>query len=274
MLLLLRMAKYLPVPASDPVLELYLRMNVAPYVLRFLRGNQGGRAVDNSASYGQFCPVAMAAEILGARWTIVLLRELLCGSVRFSDLRRGVTKMSPALLSKRLKELEEAGVLRVVRGVSGNNEYHLTEAGEDLRPVIMGIGNWGQAWVESRVSLRNLDPSLLMWDMRRGLDLRAVPDRRCTIQFLYPELSEKDRNWWIVVEGGKADLCSTDPGFETDLLLQSSLRSMTMIWMGLSTLKKEQESGDLSIDGDPALARTIQSWLALSPFARVPRRVA
>ena len=122
-------------------------------------------------SYGQFCPVAMAAEIVCSRWTALVLRELLCGSTRFNDLRRGVPLMSPTLLSKRLKELEEAGVIVAVpTRQPGVFDYKLTKAGEDLRPVVMSLGIWGQRWIESSLSLKNLDPSLLMWDMRRSLD--------------------------------------------------------------------------------------------------------
>ncbi|MFO1202117.1 MAG: helix-turn-helix domain-containing protein [Tabrizicola sp.] len=227
-----------------------------------------------TASYGQFCPVSMAAEILCSRWTIVLLREMLCGSTRFNDLRRGLPRMSPTLLSKRLKELELAGVIQSVPTAMGTSEYRLTEAGEELRPIVIGIGNWGQAWVESRLSLRNLDPTLLMWDMRRNLSPEPLPPRRCTIQFLYPELAPANRNFWLVVESGDVDLCHTDPGFDVDLLVTSSLKTMTSIWMGLSRLESEVRSGHVQLDGDPAIGRAMQQWLKLSVFAQVERRVA
>ena len=120
------------------------------------------------ASYKQFCPVAMAAEILCSRWTVVLLRELVAGSTRFNDLRRGVPRMSPALLSQRLKDLEAAGIVERRKSVTerGIHEYRLTKSGKDLRPVVESIGIWGQRWVDAELSLDNLDPSLLMWDMR------------------------------------------------------------------------------------------------------------
>lgn len=226
------------------------------------------------SSYGQFCPVSMAAEILCTRWTVVLLREMLCGSTRFNDLRRGLPRMSPTLLSKRLKELELAGVIRTVPIAAGVMEYHLTEAGEELRPIVLGIGFWGQRWVESRLSLRNLDPTLLMWDMRRNLSPDPLPPRRCTIQFLYPELPEAKRDWWLVVESGAVDLCNFDPGFEVDLLVTSSLKTMTAIWMGLTRLDAELRTGQVQLDGDPAIARAMQVWLKLSVFAPTERRVA
>jgi hypothetical protein len=127
--------------------------------------------------------------------------------------------------------------------------------------------------MESRLSLKNLDPSLLMWDMRRGLNVKLLPDRRCTIQFLYSELPASRQSWWLVVDCGAVDLRNFDPGYELDLLVKSSLRSMTAIWMGLTTIKKESESGDLEIEGDPSLARSMQQWLGLSAFAHQPRRV-
>ncbi len=231
--------------------------------------------MDSKGSYGQFCPVAMASEIVCKRWTVLILRELLCGTTRFNDLRRGVPRMSPTLLSKRLKELVEAGVVEAVSpDAKGPAEYRLTAAGEELRGVVMDLGGWGHRWVESRVSLRNLDPSLLMWDMRRSLRPEPLPPRRCTIQFQYPELPQGQRNWWLVIDEGKVDLCGFDPGFEVDLLVRGSLRSMTSVWMGLSTVAQERASGKLHLDGDPAIASAMQQWLGLSSFAPMPRKVA
>ena len=225
-------------------------------------------------SYGQFCPVAMAAEIVCSRWTALVLREMLCGTTRFNDLRRGVPLMSPSLLSKRLKELEEAGVIVTVpTGQPGSFEYRLTEAGEDLRPVVMSLGIWGQRWVESSLSLKNLDPSLLMWDMRRSLDPTPLPPRRCTINFLYPELAAAKQSWWLVIDGGTVDLCSTNPGFDIDLYVRSSLRSMTAVWMGMTTVQKEIGAGQMELIGDKAIAHSMQQWLGLSPFAKEKSRV-
>ena len=226
--------------------------------------------MENSGTYGQFCPVAMAAELVCTRWTPLVLRELLAGSTRFNDLRKGVPRMSPALLSKRLKELEEAGIVERRRdAASGGHDYHLTQAGRDLRPVVETLGVWGQRWLETRVSLRNLDPSLLMWDMRRNLDPTPMPARRSTIQFLYPELRPSQQNWWLIVEpGAGADLCSSDPGFAVDLYVETDLRTMTAIWMGLATVEEEERAGRLHLNGNSGLRRAMQRWLGLSVFAR------
>ncbi len=223
--------------------------------------------------YGQFCPVAMAAEIVCSKWTPLLLRELLSGSTRFNDLRRGVPRMSPTLLSKRLKELEEAGVV-ATRATGELGEYRLTAAGEDLRDVIMSLGTWGQRWVDSSISLKNLDPSLLMWDMRRNIAPTSVPDHKCTVQFIYPELSPDRNRWWLVIDGRDVDLCSVDPGFDVDLYVTSTLHSMTAVWMGHATLKAEIDAGNIALTGDRAMTRSIHGWLGLSPFAREKQRIA
>jgi DNA-binding HxlR family transcriptional regulator len=211
----------------------------------------------------------MAAEIVCSRWTALIIRELLAGTTRFNDLRRGVPRMSPTLLSKRLRELEQAGIIEIQPSTpAGSFEYRLTKAGKDLEPVIMGLGIWGQRWVESNLSLKNLDPSLLMWDMRRNLDPKPLPDKRCTIHFLYPELDEGRRNWWLVVENGAVDLCYNDPGYEVDLYVRCPLRTMTAIWMGLATVREEIEAGRLELTGDRSMIDRMQQWLHLSPFAK------
>ncbi|MEZ5830867.1 MAG: helix-turn-helix domain-containing protein [Dongiaceae bacterium] len=228
-----------------------------------------GGPMEQGGSYGQFCPVAMASEVICARWTPLILRELLCGSTRFNDLRRGVPRMSPTLLSKRLKDLEQAGVIET-RATSqpGIVEYHLTAAGQELRPIVMALGVWGQRWVETQLSLKNLDPSLLMWDMRRSLDLAPLPPNRATIQFRFPELTTSRQCYWLVVDHGQVDLCQVDPGYEVDLFVECSLLTMTKIWMGLTTVKAELDADRLELSGDKQLSRSIQQWLGLSAFAK------
>ncbi len=221
-----------------------------------------------TASYGQFCPVAMAAEIVCTRWTALILRELLCGSHRFNDIRRGVPRMSPTLLSKRLKELTHAGIVETRRSPDNVAEYHLTQAGEDLRDFVMMLGRWGHRWVETQQSLQKLDPTLLMWDMRRNLDPTPMPPRRSTIRFHFPEMTMARQKYWLVVDGSEVDLCYADPGFEIDLYVQASLRSMTAIWMGIATVRGEIEEGRLELDGDAEISRSMQQWLGLSPFAK------
>lgn len=223
-------------------------------------------------SYGQFCPISMASEILCARWTPLLLRELLCGSTRFNDLRRGLPRMSPSLLSKRLAELEAAGVVRSNKGDLGVKEYCLTQAGEELRPLVMGIGAWGKRWVESEVSLNNLDPQLLIWDMHRSLKIDPLPKRLVCLQFVFSDLPAARQNYWLLVnpESG-VEACYTDPGYDVDLYSESSLRTMTEIWMGLYTVEKAMNEGRLDLTGPREIVARMQEWLGLSPFAQGER---
>ncbi len=228
------------------------------------------------ASYRQFCPVAMAAEILGTRWTIVLIRELVAGSTRFNDLRRGLPRMSPALLSRRLKELEIAGIVEKTAAAAdrSRHEYRLTEAGRDLQAVIESIGIWGQRWVSTDLALDNLDPNLLMWDMRRNLKPSPLPSVRNVVEFHYTDLPASQEYWWLIVEpDGEVDICSVDPGFEVELYVRTTLRTMTAIWMGFSTVATERKTQCLVLEGDPGLAKNMQTWLGLSPFASEKKRI-
>ncbi len=228
-------------------------------------------------SYSQFCPVAMAAEILCTRWTIVLLRELVAGSTRFNELRRGVPRMSPALLSKRLKDLETAGIVSrtPLPGDSDLCEYRLTAAGQELRRVVEAVGEWGQRWITTESSLGKLDVNLLMWDMRRNLDPRPLPKQRSVVQLIYSDLPENRRNWWLIIDPGKeTDLCSVDPGFDVDLYLVTDLRTMTEIWMGYVPVARAKADGRLVATGCRELEAHLQTWLGLGPFARFEKAVA
>ncbi len=226
-------------------------------------------------SYGQFCPVAMASEVMCARWTPLVIRELMCGSTRFNDLRRGVPRMSPTLLSKRLGELEAAGIISARQDAKGAKEYRLTEAGEELRPIVTGLGVWGQRWVETGPTLDNLDPELLMWDMHRSLDPTPLPAQRICIQFVFQDLAPEKRNNWLIVDPETgAEACYVDPGFEVDLYAECALRVMTAVWLGLDRIAAALDRGDLTLTGDRAIAAKMQQWLGLSPFAKENKQVA
>lgn len=178
--------------------------------------------------------------------------------------------MSPTLLSQRLKELEAAGIVErtPVTDEVGIYEYLLTAAGRDLKHIIESFGIWGQKWVETQATLENLDPALLMWDMRRNINPAPLPLQRTVVQFCYPELPTNRREWWLIIDPKakvEVDLCATDPGFEVDLWVTTDLKTMTAIWMGLSSMSELQSK--LLVDGDPALARSMAQWLGLSHFA-------
>ena len=213
--------------------------------------------------YGQFCPVAMAAELLATRWTLVVLGEMLSGSTRYSEIRRGVPRMSSALLVKRLRELESAGVL-----VHSKGEYVLTAAGRDLAPIVQSLGRWALRWVESDCSLGNLDARLLMWNMRRNLRPDPMPARRVIIEFRYPELPADERRFWLIVApGSPVDLCSIEPGHEIDLLVTAELRAMTSAWMGMSAFEEELDEKRIELDGDPLLSANFTKWVGQSGLA-------
>jgi len=222
-------------------------------------------------SYKQFCPVAMAAEVLCTRWTVVLLRELVAGSTRFNELRRGVPRMSPALLSRRLKDLEAAGIVarEASRSESGAFEYRLTASGRELGPIVEAFGIWGQRRIEADLSLQHLDVQLLMWDMRRNLNPTPMPQGRKIIHFIYPELPVTQRSWWLVVDPKDGvDLCSVDPGFDIDLYVSVDLRTMTAIWLGLDTVRAAVANKRMILTGERRIASAMQTWLGLSPFAK------
>jgi DNA-binding HxlR family transcriptional regulator len=218
--------------------------------------------------YGQFCPVAKAAEIFAERWTPLVLRELLCGSVHFSELHRGVPLMSRSLLSLRLKQLEEMGVVRRKQGQQGP-EYHLTQAGQEFAPIVQSLGEWGHRWVRTKFGRDESDVTLLMWDMRRSVKPSEFPSGRFSVQFDFSDQPASKRHWWLVGDDQEVDLCPTNPGFDVGLYVTTDLRTMTRVWMGDLTLKTAINSGAIELDGTRDLRQRFERWLGLSGFAGV-----
>ena len=226
--------------------------------------------MDNSSSYGQFCTVARAAEVLCERWTPLVVRELLCGSRRFNDLHRGVPRMSTSLLTQRLHTLEAAGVIQRT-AVGKVWEYGLTEAGEQLRPIVMALGHWGATWIGSRLRDDELDAGLLMWDIRRFVHVDECPPHPVVIQFQLRDAREGERAWWLVVEDGVVDLCRDDPGRELTLVVEASVRALTEVWSGDLTPEQALASGGVQVHGGEREAKRLWRWLGNSAFA--PSRV-
>jgi DNA-binding HxlR family transcriptional regulator len=223
------------------------------------------------AGYGQFCTVARGAEALCERWTPLVVRELLCGSRRFNDLHRGVPRMSTSLLTQRLRHLEEIGVVR--RHVVGKTrEYGLTEAGEELRPIVMALGHWGARWIGKRLRDDQLDAGLLMWDIRRSVRLDAFPREPVVIHFRMPDAPSGEREWWLVVEDRSADLCRDDPGREVTLLVDTGVRALTEVWGGDRKPADAVAAGELRVRGAARDAQRLWDWLGASAFA--PTRAA
>lgn len=220
------------------------------------------------AEYGQFCPVAKAASLLDQRWTLLVVRELLMGSHHFNDIRRGVPRMSPTLLSRRLRELERAGVLCR----NADRRYTLTAAGEELRPVVMSLGTWGTRWLE--LTDDDLDPKLLVWDMRRSVDLAALPTGRTVIHVRFADAAPTERHWWFVLTRDGVDACDYDPGYETAGTIETDLRTATEVWRGEQSWTAAQRSGDLTIVGPRSLRQALPQWFGQSDFAGVQRPVS
>lgn len=221
--------------------------------------------------YGQFCPVAQALEIVGERWTLLVVRELLSGSRRFGEIQRGVPLMSPTLLSQRLTRLERAGIVRKVATGRGRGAYEVTEAGRELWPVVECLGVWGQRWARQEVRPEHLDPGLLMWDMRRRLDLDAMPPGRTVIKFVFHGQLRGQPTWWLVIEDGDVDLCLSDPGYPVDVTVTADLRTMIHVWMGDIPLRAALRSPALTLAGPRHLVRAFPSWLKLNLLASVAR---
>ena len=221
--------------------------------------------------YGQFCPLALACEIVGERWTPLVLRELMLGSTRFNEIHRGVPRMSPALLSRRLKTLEGAGIVERQRQ-GGHTGYALTEAGRALAQTIESLAAWSKQWLPATLSADRADPDLIMWDMHRRMNLDRMPGGRTVIRFEFTDQPATKRFRWIVGETGQVELCITDPGFEVDVFVETDSRTVTLVWYGDSPLGHAIRSGGIKVHGPPRLCKAFPSWLQLNVLADVRRR--
>lgn len=218
------------------------------------------------SGYGQFCPVAQALEIIGERWTLLVVRELLLGSRRFSELQRGVPLMSKSVLAQRLHALCDHGV--VERRGDG---YHLTEAGEELRAIVLACGEWGKRWAERQVRDADVDVALLVWDMQRRIDRAALPSDEIVVELEFRGAPRGKGRFWLHVKDGDVELCLTRPARGVDLAVRTTPRTMAEIWLGDRAFAAALHAGDLTIDGPRALARAFPSWLQLSVFAPIAR---
>jgi DNA-binding HxlR family transcriptional regulator len=216
--------------------------------------------------YGQFCPIAKAAEIVAERWTPLVVHELLAGSTRFNDIRRGVPLMSPTLLSARLKELERVGIVERHGGATRMREYHLTEAGQALAPLIRQLGEWGLQYAQDPLEDGDLDVTVLVWNMRRRVDPDVFPERRITVQFEFTGVPRNKSQWWVVNDRGSVDLCPKDPGFPVDLYVTTDIRTMIDIWFGKLAWNACVHLGRVEVVGERRLRERLGSWFLLSPI--------
>jgi DNA-binding HxlR family transcriptional regulator len=222
-------------------------------------------------NYGQFCPIAKATEVIGERWTILILRELLMGGRRFNELQRGLGDISPALLTARLKSLEEQGIIvrRKVHGLR-SHEYYPSAACDAFLPVIVAIGEWGLCWTRDQLSERDFDISFLMFYLERSIDPEKLPGDHSIIQFQFTDLTEQ-RNWWLIVDRSSVEVCLTQPARDVDVYFTTTVRTMHDVWMGDRSYRDAIAAEDLIIEGEPVLTRNVSSWLRPSVFAESKR---
>lgn len=221
-------------------------------------------------SYGQFCPIAKAAEVFCERWTALILRDLVAGATRFSQLRRGIPLASPTLLSRRLKQLEAEGIVERRRSDSGRSwTYHLTSAGREFAPIVEGLGVWGQRWSRRELEKHEVNLTLLMWGLELGVKPDAFGARRCVVKLTFADQPEGTRHWWFVNDDGRAELCVEEPGYEVDLYLMTTLPDMIYVYRGDLSLARACAHGRLEVHGAAWARRALPRWLVPSRFAQV-----
>ena len=221
--------------------------------------------------YGQFCPVAKATEVIGEKWTVLVLRELLLGTTRFNDFQRAISRMSPTLLTKRLRQLEEGGIV-VRKKLSGQKgyEYRLTAAGKELGPLIEVLAVWGMRWARRQLTDDELDVEFLMRDVQRRLQTEHLPDGETVICVIFTELT-KHKTWWLLVDGDVVDLCTEDPGKDVDLYVSSKVRTVVKVWEGDLDLRTALRSGAIKAHGSRHLVRTMPDWFGVCLYKDVRR---
>lgn len=220
--------------------------------------------------YGQFCPISKAAEVLGERWTLLIVREMLMGATRFNTLQRGLGTISPTMLTKRLNELCDSGIVlrKKIPGQKGY-EYFLTQSGRELAPVIEAFGTWGTSWARSRLPDEELDVELLMLYLERSIDPAQMIGTETVVRFQFTDLNAL-RDWWLIVHDNVVDSCVLDPGKEIDVYFTTDLRTMIRAWMGYTSYQKAMAEGRLKVVGPPELTRHINRWIRPCAFAGIP----
>jgi DNA-binding HxlR family transcriptional regulator len=223
-----------------------------------------------SIRYRQICPVSKAAELLGERWTLLIIRELVLGTRRFNDFQRALSQISPTLLTRRLNQLQEAGlVLRKAIPDQRRSEYHPTAASKELEPILLGLGEWGMRWARGQMNDDELDVEMLMYDLQRRIDATQLPGGRTVIKFIFRGLP-KFGYWWIVIEAdGSRVLCVHNPRLPVDVEILTDVRTMSHIWAGDIDFRMARDTSRLECKGNPILIRSIASWLRPGVFSHI-----
>ena len=212
-------------------------------------------------AYGQYCPISRSAELLGDRWTLHIVRDLLTGTTRFNELIRGNPGLSRALLSRRLDQLERAGVV----AHNLDRTYQLTPAGQDLESVVFGLATWGARWAFGEPEPEELDPDLLLWWLHRRLDASRLPGPRYVIHVRF---TDHPKRYWIVVED-EASICLADPRFEVDLTLRSDRSTLYRTYLGHQTLSDASRAGEVDLLGSKGAIRSFMQAFQPSPVASI-----
>ena len=220
--------------------------------------------------YGQFCPIAKASEVLGEKWTVLIIREILMGGRRFSELQRGLGTISPTLLTRRLADLEANGLIykKTTSGARGH-EYLPTESCKELQPILLSIGNWGMRWAHENLRTEDYDVELLIIYLQRSILPDKLPSSETIIRFQFSDMAKK-AEWWLICEGGEVEACDKDPGKDVDVYINTSVKTMTEIWMGKRTYRSARKANDIKVWGNPYLADHLTSWIQSSPFEALP----
>jgi DNA-binding HxlR family transcriptional regulator len=219
-------------------------------------------------TYGQYCPLARAMEVIGDRWTLLIVRDLAMGASRYNDLERGLPGISRPLLAQRLRWLQRAGL--VDRHGDGKGRpvlYGLTAAGRALQPVLDALVAWGAQWAFGEPRPEELDPLLLLWWMRNGIHDDRLPQCRIVVEFLFCRSGVQTDRYWLLLEQGDRSICLKPPGFDTDVLVRAELAAMYEVWVGRITFAEALQDARIELDATPALIRAFPTWFALSAIA-------
>lgn len=219
--------------------------------------------------YGQFCPIAKATEIIGEKWTLLVVRELLMGGTRFSELQRGLSMISPTMLSKRLDTLEQYGLLMKKKITNQKGyEYFPTKSCSELLPIIKTLGDWGMRWARSNLTEKDYDVELLMLYLKRSINPDNLIGNETVIRFKFTDIKDYP-DWWMVVKGNEVELCDKDMGKDIDVYFTTTVKTMAGIWMGDTSYKKALASDVLKLVGPKALTKDVSSWMEISVFADI-----
>ncbi|MBW4707259.1 helix-turn-helix transcriptional regulator [Roseobacter sp. YSTF-M11] len=221
--------------------------------------------------FGLYCPTSKACEVLMPRWTLQILGELWGGSTRFNEIRRGLPGMSPTLLVKRLKEMQANGLLvRVEDPATGSIDYIRTDKAAELDDILRGLAAWAQRHITAEVALEDRDADLLMWNIRRQIDLGELPQRRVVMRFSFSDATSPASTYWVITRPGEpVELCASDPGFDVDLYVETQVRVFTGVYLGRRSFGRDVENGLIFMTGDAQLIKTFRRWLRFSMHSGV-----